>query len=90
MTPFRWDLVVNGDKLGSIPAANQAEMALILGIICLDLGMNKKTNTSFIEASVWGANFFKGNFKRLVEVKTQLILRTSSGMNRAFHHFHLP
>lgn len=25
MTPFRGDLVVNGDKLGSIPAANQAE-----------------------------------------------------------------
>jgi hypothetical protein len=33
--------------------------------------MNKKTNTSFIEASVWGANFFKGNFKRLVKVKTK-------------------
>lgn len=25
MTPFRGDLVVNGGKLGSIPAANQAE-----------------------------------------------------------------
>uniref|UniRef100_A0A6N2K622 FAD-binding PCMH-type domain-containing protein n=1 Tax=Salix viminalis TaxID=40686 RepID=A0A6N2K622_SALVM len=38
----------------------------------LDLGMNKKTNTSFEEASVWGAKYFKDNFKRLVQVKTKV------------------
>ncbi|KAG5235894.1 berberine bridge enzyme [Salix suchowensis] len=38
----------------------------------LDLGMNKKTNTSFEEASVWGAKYFKDNFKRLVQVKTRV------------------
>jgi hypothetical protein len=38
----------------------------------LDLGMNKNTNTSFKEASVWGSKYFKGNFKRLVKVKTKV------------------
>ncbi|KAJ4832999.1 Berberine bridge enzyme-like 15 [Turnera subulata] len=38
----------------------------------LDLGMNKKTNTSFIEASVWGAKYFKDNFNRLIQVKTKV------------------
>ncbi|KAG5235896.1 inactive tetrahydrocannabinolic acid synthase [Salix suchowensis] len=38
----------------------------------LDLGMNKKTKTSFEEASVWGAKYFKDNFKRLVLVKTKV------------------
>nr|QHW03920.1 berberine bridge enzyme-like protein 31 [Populus davidiana x Populus alba var. pyramidalis] len=38
----------------------------------LDLGMNKNTNTSFMEASVWGSKYFKGNFKRLVKVKTKV------------------
>uniref|UniRef100_A0A6N2NI40 FAD-binding PCMH-type domain-containing protein n=1 Tax=Salix viminalis TaxID=40686 RepID=A0A6N2NI40_SALVM len=38
----------------------------------LDLGMNKQTNTSFIEASVWGAKYFKDNFNRLVQVKTKV------------------
>jgi FAD/FMN-containing dehydrogenase len=36
----------------------------------LDLGMNKKRNTSFKEASVWGTKYFKNNFNRLVQVKT--------------------
>ncbi|KAG6756785.1 hypothetical protein POTOM_040228 [Populus tomentosa] len=79
-----------GERYQNLIFTSLIGKALILGITCLDLGMNKKTNTSFIEASVWGANFFKCNFKRLVKVKTQQILRTSSGMNRAFHHFHLP
>ncbi|KAG5235897.1 berberine bridge enzyme [Salix suchowensis] len=38
----------------------------------LDLGMNKKSNTSFEEASVWGTKYFKNNFKRLVLVKTKV------------------
>nr|XP_034930238.1 berberine bridge enzyme-like 26 [Populus alba] len=38
----------------------------------LDLGMNKKTNTSCEEASVWGTKYFKDNFYRLVQVKTRV------------------
>ncbi|XP_011039283.1 PREDICTED: tetrahydrocannabinolic acid synthase-like [Populus euphratica] len=38
----------------------------------LDLGINKKSNTSFIEASVWGAKYFKDNFNRLIQVKTKV------------------
>lgn len=37
----------------------------------LDLGMNKKNNTSFIQASVWGVRYFKDNFNRLVKIKTR-------------------
>ncbi|KAJ4702915.1 FAD-binding Berberine family protein [Melia azedarach] len=38
----------------------------------LDLGMNKKSNTSFIQASAWGSRYFKDNFNRLVTVKTKV------------------
>ncbi|KAG5235890.1 FAD-binding domain-containing family protein [Salix suchowensis] len=38
----------------------------------LDLGMNRKSNTSITEASVWGAKYFKNNFNRLVQVKTSV------------------
>ncbi|KAK2664580.1 hypothetical protein Ddye_003154 [Dipteronia dyeriana] len=37
-----------------------------------DLGINKKGNTSVIQASVWGVKYFKGNFQRLVKVKTEV------------------
>jgi hypothetical protein len=38
----------------------------------LDLGINKESNTSFIEASAWGAKYFKDNFNRLIQVKTKV------------------
>ncbi|XWS20776.1 hypothetical protein CRYUN_Cryun31cG0131600 [Craigia yunnanensis] len=38
----------------------------------LDLGMNKNISTTFIEASGWGARYFKNNFNRLVKVKTKV------------------
>ncbi|ONI11257.1 hypothetical protein PRUPE_4G096300 [Prunus persica] len=38
----------------------------------LDLGINKKSNTSFIEASSWGYRYFKDNFNRLVKIKTKV------------------
>ncbi|GLU17513.1 hypothetical protein SLE2022_338760 [Rubroshorea leprosula] len=38
----------------------------------LDLGMNKKNGTSFIEASSWGVRYFKNNFYRLVKIKTKV------------------
>ncbi|XP_058721971.1 berberine bridge enzyme-like 22 [Vicia villosa] len=37
----------------------------------LDLGSNKNRNTSYLEASVWGEKYFKGNFRRLAEIKTK-------------------
>nr|XP_048334366.1 berberine bridge enzyme-like 13 [Ziziphus jujuba var. spinosa] len=37
-----------------------------------DLGVNKKSNASYIEASVWGKKYFKNNFDRLVNVKTKV------------------
>lgn len=36
----------------------------------LDLGVDNKGNTSYVEASIWGRKYFKNNFKRLVRVKT--------------------
>ncbi|AES68535.2 FAD-linked oxidoreductase [Medicago truncatula] len=36
----------------------------------LDIGRNKHFNTSYSEASVWGIKYFKGNFKRLAQIKT--------------------
>ncbi|KAI3470223.1 hypothetical protein Pfo_026886 [Paulownia fortunei] len=38
----------------------------------LDLGVNKEGNTSYVQASVWGFRYFKGNFNRLVRVKTMV------------------
>ena len=37
----------------------------------LDLGQNKHHNTSYSEASVWGKKYFKGNFRRLAQIKTE-------------------
>ncbi|CAL2252482.1 unnamed protein product [Prunus armeniaca] len=38
----------------------------------LDLGSNKQDNTSYLEASAWGTKYFKGNFKRLAQVKSKV------------------
>ncbi|KAL4307990.1 hypothetical protein GQ457_01G040060 [Hibiscus cannabinus] len=38
----------------------------------LDLGMNRNKNTSSAEASAWGDMYFKGNFRRLVQVKSKV------------------
>jgi hypothetical protein len=37
----------------------------------LDIGSNEHDNTSYSEASVWGIKYFKGNFKRLAQIKTK-------------------
>ncbi|CAL5186563.1 unnamed protein product [Lathyrus oleraceus] len=38
----------------------------------LDLGSNKNNGkTSYSEASVWGMKYFKGNFRRLAQIKTK-------------------
>ncbi|KAL5741475.1 hypothetical protein ACOSP7_028207 [Xanthoceras sorbifolium] len=38
----------------------------------IDLGMNNKGTASVRQASAWGVKYFKGNFKRLVRVKTKV------------------
>ncbi|KAL6991942.1 Monolignol oxidoreductase AtBBE-like 15 [Sarracenia purpurea var. burkii] len=39
----------------------------------LDLGMNKNgSGTNFVQASIWGAKYFKNNFNRLVRIKTKV------------------
>ncbi|PQM37216.1 berberine bridge enzyme-like 22 [Prunus yedoensis var. nudiflora] len=38
----------------------------------LDLGSNKQENTSYLEASAWGTKYYKGNFKRLAQVKSKV------------------
>ena len=38
----------------------------------LDLGTNKEGSMSYSEARVWGVNYFKGNFKRLAHVKSNV------------------
>ncbi|XP_073314132.1 tetrahydroberberine oxidase-like [Primulina huaijiensis] len=38
----------------------------------LDIGVNNQGNTSYAQANVWGSKYFKNNFKRLVQVKTQV------------------
>lgn len=38
----------------------------------LDLGTNNLENTSYFEAATWGLRYFKGNFKRLAEVKSRV------------------
>ncbi|KAI4299744.1 hypothetical protein L6164_033173 [Bauhinia variegata] len=38
----------------------------------LDLGMNKKNSTNYIQASSWGNMYFKDNFSRLVKIKTKV------------------
>ncbi|EYU19096.1 hypothetical protein ABFS82_13G183300 [Erythranthe guttata] len=39
----------------------------------LDIGMNRNEGrTSYAEANVWGMKYFKGNFERLVRVKTMV------------------
>ncbi|XP_068655897.1 berberine bridge enzyme-like 24 [Aristolochia californica] len=35
----------------------------------LDLGVNRKDDTTFLKSSVWGVPYFKGNFRRLALVK---------------------
>ena len=38
----------------------------------VDLGMNTRRRTSYKQASNWGYRYFKGNFKRLVKIKTRV------------------
>lgn len=53
------------------PYVSKNPRAAYLNYRDLDLGTNKQGNTSYSEARVWGMKYFKGNFKRLAEVKSK-------------------
>ena len=54
------------------PYVSKYPRAAYLNYRDLDLGTNKKGNTSYSEARVWGVKYFKGNFKRLAQVKSKV------------------
>ena len=47
------------------PYVSKFPRATYLNYGDLDLGTNKESNVSYLEARVWGLKYFKGNFKRL-------------------------
>jgi len=53
------------------PYVSKSPRAAYFNYKDLDLGKNKPHNTSYLEASVWGKKYFKGNFKRLAQIKTK-------------------
>ncbi|KAG5065987.1 hypothetical protein JHK86_009718 [Glycine max] len=52
------------------PYVSKSPRAAYFNYKDLDLGKNKHENTSYSKASVWGEKYFKGNFRRLVHIKT--------------------
>lgn len=54
------------------PYVSKSPRAAYLNYRDLDMGTNKHHNTSFSEASIWGIKYFKGNFKKLVQVKSKV------------------
>ncbi|KAI4299736.1 hypothetical protein L6164_033166 [Bauhinia variegata] len=54
------------------PYVPQSPRAAYINYRDLDLGTNKGINTSYSEASAWGKKYFKGNFKRLAQIKTRV------------------
>jgi len=53
------------------PYVSKSPRAAYFNYKDLDIGQNLHDNTSYSEASVWGTKYFKGNFRRLAEVKTK-------------------
>jgi len=53
------------------PYVSKSPRAAYFNYKDLDLGKNKHHNTSYSEASVWGKKYFKGNFRRLAQIKTK-------------------
>lgn len=54
------------------PYVSKNPRAAYLNYRDLDLGVNRDGNTSYTEASVWGEKYFKGNFRRLAKVKSEV------------------
>ncbi|KAK7401460.1 hypothetical protein VNO78_12968 [Psophocarpus tetragonolobus] len=53
------------------PYVSKSPRAAYFNYKDLDLGKNKNENTSYSKASVWGEKYFKGNFRRLAQIKTK-------------------
>ncbi|KAH1128554.1 hypothetical protein GLYMA_06G321500v4 [Glycine max] len=53
------------------PYVSKSPRAAYFNYKDLDLGKNKHHNTSYSKASVWGKKYFKGNFRRLAQIKTK-------------------
>ncbi|PKA52256.1 Cannabidiolic acid synthase [Apostasia shenzhenica] len=54
------------------PYVSSNPRAAYLNIRDLDLGKNKEGSISYKNAEVWGEKYFKGNFERLAEVKSEV------------------
>ncbi|POO01046.1 FAD linked oxidase, N-terminal [Trema orientale] len=55
------------------PYVSSSPRAAYVNYRDLDLGTNNRLGkTSFEEASVWGTKYFKGNFERLIKVKSKV------------------
>ncbi|CAJ1958543.1 unnamed protein product [Sphenostylis stenocarpa] len=53
------------------PYVSKSPRAAYFNYKDLDLGKNKHDNTSYSKASIWGEKYFKGNFRRLAQIKTK-------------------
>ncbi|KAK4421022.1 Berberine bridge enzyme-like 23 [Sesamum alatum] len=51
------------------PYVSRSPRAAYINYRDLDIGMNRRANTSYSEAVIWGRKYFKGNFRRLAGVK---------------------
>jgi hypothetical protein len=54
------------------PFVSKNPRAAFLNYKDLDLGINHHGKASYIEGSAYGIKYFKGNFKRLVQIKTKV------------------
>lgn len=55
------------------PLVSATPRAAYINYRDLDIGVNnKKGNTSYAQAKVWGIKYFKNNFDRLVQVKSKV------------------
>ncbi|KAK7257398.1 hypothetical protein RIF29_31352 [Crotalaria pallida] len=53
------------------PYVSKSPRAAYLNYRDLDLGTNAHDITSYSKASLWGKKYFKGNFRRLAQIKTK-------------------
>ncbi|KAL5577775.1 hypothetical protein UlMin_019474 [Ulmus minor] len=53
------------------PYVSSSPRAAYVNYRDLDLGTNRKGKASYKKASIWGAKYFKGNFKKLAQVKNE-------------------
>lgn len=54
------------------PFVSKSPRAAYFNFRDLDLGINNHTKTSYSEGRVWGLKYFKGNFRRLAQVKSNV------------------